>query len=147
MEICVPETDVAATFYLAVVLEDKKPCDDEGCVPRRHYAAARRTYINLRTDPEEAVKRAMCLFDKKCDVEKKSLVMLRIQFTHKGLSKYMTTCLPYDEAYRPVLYKMVYEYCKEDKDWGAWAFHADVPMNQKAEGGDLLISCDWHHIG
>ena len=53
MEICGLETDVAATFYLAVLLEDKEPYDREGCVPRRHYAAARRTYISLRTDPEE----------------------------------------------------------------------------------------------
>ena len=58
-----PETDVAATFYQAVLREDKEPYDLEGSVPRRHYAAARRTYISLRTDPEEAVKRAMCLLD------------------------------------------------------------------------------------
>ena len=31
----------------------------------------------------------------------------------------------------------------QEKDWGAWALHADLPLNQTSENGDVLIACEW----
>ena len=31
----------------------------------------------------------------------------------------------------------------KEKDWGAWASHDDLPLNQTSENGDVLIACEW----
>ena len=31
----------------------------------------------------------------------------------------------------------------KEKDWGAWALHADLPLNQTSENGEVLIACEW----
>jgi hypothetical protein len=84
MEACVPKDQLAAQFFLGIHADDQSHIEREKCVPRRHYAAKSRSYISLREDPMEAVNRAACLFDQKCPIDKKNLLLLRIQFTHKA---------------------------------------------------------------
>ncbi len=48
------------------------------------------------------------VFDKECLVHKATNLLLRIQFTYLGFTKYATTTLGYDEAYAPMFYKITY---------------------------------------
>ena len=58
--------DVALELFLAVHPDDHPGVVGTGVVPRRHYAATRKTYIGLREHRDAAVDRAMQLFDKGC---------------------------------------------------------------------------------
>jgi len=55
----------------------------------------------------------------------------------KGLSKAFT---------RP--YKGSLKVCidKSEKDYEAWAFHGDLPLQHITEDGQVLIACEWLEI-
>ena len=135
--------DGALELFLAVHPDDYPGVVETGVVPRRHYAATHKTYIGLRENRDAAADRAMKLFDKGCPMEKGTLRLLRIQFSYKGFAQYSTRVLGPEEAFAPMLYKIIYPYDKSCKDYGAWAFHGDLPLQQIAEDGQVLIASEW----
>ena len=136
-----PKDQIVKEFFLAIHKEDKESITRTGFVPRRIYTASKKTYISLREVSDEAVVRAQELFDGRCVINKDNLYVLRIQFTADGLSSYVSTC-DTDAPYAPLLYKVVYSK-DEEKDWKAWAFHADLPLNKTSGTGEVLIACEW----
>ena len=114
-----------------------------GVVPRRTYAATRKTYIGLRENRDAAVDRAMQLFDKGGLMERPTLRLLRIQFSHKGFAHYATRVRGPDEAFAPMFYKIIYPNDTSGRDYGAWAFHGDLPLQKSSEDGQVLIACEW----
>ena len=59
--------------------------------------------------------------------------------TPLGFSKYATHVLGADELFRTQLYKIVYPFDGTYEDYGAWAFHGNLPLDEKAENGDALV--------
>ena len=133
--------DAAIELFLAVHPDDYPRIVDTQFVPRRTYAATRKTYIGLRENRDDAVDRAMRLFDKGDPVEQGTVHLLRIQFSYKGFAQYATKVLGADEAFAPILYKITYQ--PGGRDWGAWAFHGDLPLQESAEDGQVLIASEW----
>ena len=84
--------DVAFEAFLAVHKDDHLMCESTGAVPRRLYSGNHKSYIELRTDKTAAVERAVMLFGKKCHVQKDTILLLRIQFSYQGFTKYATNC-------------------------------------------------------
>ena len=76
-------------------------------------------------------------------MEQGTVLLLRIHFSYKGFAQYATKVLGADEAFAPILYKIIYPYDKSGKDYGAWAFHSDLPLQQSAEDGQVLIASEW----
>ena len=145
METSVPKDQVAIEFYLGIHKGDQETIVKHGYVPRRIYTASNKSYISLRVNSAEAMVRAQELFENRCVIDKQTLLMLRIQFTHKGFSHYATSYTTSAEPhapFAPLLYKFMYP-TDQEKDWGAWALHADLPLNQTSENGDVLIACEW----
>ena len=135
--------DVALELFLAVHPDDHPGVLGTGVVPRRTYAATRKTYIGLREKRDAAVDRAMQLFDKGCSMERPTLRLLRIQFSHKGFAHYATKVRGPDEAFAPMFYKIIYPNDTSGKDYGAWAFHGDLPLQHSDEHGHVLITSEW----
>ena len=76
----------------------------------------------------------------------KSLFVLRVQFTSQGFAKYAAHTRGSESNYCPMLYK---SYCSKndsDMDRGAWAFHRDLPLEARAETGQVLIHSEWLEI-
>jgi hypothetical protein len=138
--------DVAFEAFLAVHKDDHLTCESTGAVPRRLYSGNHKSYIGLRTDKTAAVERAVMLFGKKCHVQKDTILLLRIQFSYQGFTKYATTTLGYDEAFAPMFYKITYPKDTSGTDYGVWAFHGDLPLHERAEDGQVLIACEWMEI-
>ena len=135
--------EVAWVLFLRIHKMDKDVIDKHGFVPRRIYTASHKSYISLREKVAEAKVRAQELFDSKCAIDEETFLLLRIQFTHKGLSHYATTSsTSVVPPGTPFLYKLAYPNDKV-KDWGAWAFHADLPLKHINDNGDVLLECEW----
>ena len=135
--------DVAIEFFLAVHNEDHSTISRSGSVPLRLYSATRKPYIGLRETSEAAVQRAQEIWGKKCSIDKSSLLLLRFQFSYKGFAEFATKAMGYDASFAPVLYKMTYQHDTSGKDYGAWAFHGDVPLQHVSPAGDVLIASEW----
>jgi hypothetical protein len=132
--------------YVAVHKEDQALCDEVGAVRRRHYAATHKTYIGLRKNESDAIERAVTLFGNKCAVHKGSFLLLRVQFSSEGFAKYATAMHGPDDSFVPTLYKIVYPRDNSGTDYNAWAFHGDLPLQETAEDGSVLISSKWMEI-
>ena len=132
----------AWVLYLLIHEHDKEGIDKYGVVPRRIYTASHKSYISLRETVAEAKVRAQELFAYTSSLDETFLV-LRIQFTHKGFCHYATSSsTSVVPPGTPLLYKLAYPNDKV-KDWGAWAFHADLPMQHINDNGDVLLNCEW----
>ena len=84
---------------MAIHPDDYPGVVETGLVPRRHYAATHKTYIGLRENRDDAVDRAMRLFDKGDPVEQGTVHLLRIQFSYKGFAQYAFKALGPDEEF------------------------------------------------
>ena len=135
--------EVAGEYYLSVHQDDHTDVVKTGFVLLRTYSATRKTYIGLRKDRDAADDRAMQLFDKGSSIEKSTLKLLRIQFSHRGLAHYATKVHGADAAFATMFYKIVYSNDYSGTDYGAWAFHGDLPLQQRAEDGQVLIASEW----
>ena len=132
---------IATELFLAIHEDDKDMIKRKGTVPRRIYAASNKSYLSLREDVDEAVVRVQELFDGRCELDKQVLYLLKIQFSVRGFYTYGTTCST-QAPYAPLLYKI--QYSNDDqKDWKAWAFHADLPLNETSGTGEVLIASEW----
>ena len=138
--------DVASEFFLAVHKDDQLTVERTGIVPRRLCAATNKEYIGLRENAADAVERAVMLMGKNCEIHKGNILLLRIQFSHKGFAQYAFKALGPDEAFAPMLHKILYPNDKSGRDYGAWAFHGDLPLQHKTEDGQVLIACEWLEI-
>ena len=129
-------------LYLLIHEHDKDVIDKHGKVPRRIYSAGHKGYISCRTTVPGAVLRTQELFAYTSSPDD-SFIVLRIQFTEKGFCHYATSITTsVVPPGTPFLYKLAYPGdCS--KDWGAWAFHADLPMEDKDENGAVLLKCEW----
>ena len=112
----VDKPQIVFQALLAVHKRDKVMCEQTGNVPRRVYAGPHKTYIDLRTRLEDAVKRAEKMFGKNCAVSKDSLLILRVQVTALGFAKYATMLSGSELNFTPILHKVVYECDKSDMD-------------------------------
>ena len=132
---------IAMELFLAIHQDDKDMITRTGTVPRRIYAASNKSYLSLREDVAEAVVRVQELFDGRCELDKQMLYLLKIQFSVRGFYTYGTTCST--QGYlAPLLYKI--QYSNDDqKDWKAWAFHADLPLKETSGTGEVLIASEW----
>ena len=135
--------DGALLFFWAVHPADYQGVVETGFVPRLDYAAEHDTYIGLSQNRDDAVARAMELFDEGSAMETGTILLLRIQFSHKGFAHYATRVLGPEEAFAPMLYKIIYPYDTSGQDYGAWAFHGDLPLQHSAEDGPVLITSEW----
>jgi hypothetical protein len=142
-------SNFAFEAYVAVHAEDRKLCDEVNAVRLRHYSATNKTYIGLRKDETDALERAETLFGKICDVDKDSFVLLRVQFSSLGVTKYTTKVLGPEESFASMLHKITYQYTKDNSgiDYNEWAFHGDLPLQETTADGDVLISSTWMKIG
>ena len=132
----------AWVLYLLIHEHDKDGIDKHGKVPRRIYTSSHKSYISCRTTVPGATLRTQELFAYTSSPDD-SFIVLRIQFTEKGFCHYATS-IPTSVVPpgTPFLYKLAYSGdCS--KDWGAWAFHADLPMEHKDANGAVLLKCEW----
>ena len=86
------------------------------------------------------------LFGNCCGLTSKSLSVLRIQFTSQGFAKYAANTRGSEWNFCPMLYNMYYSTKDYDMDEGAWAFRGDVPLEERAENGQVLILSEWLEI-
>ena len=129
-------------LYLLIHEHDKDVIDKHGKVPRRIYSSGHKGYISCRATVPDAVLRTQELFSYTGSPDD-SFIVLRLQFTEKGFCHYATSSpTSVVPPGTPFLHKLEY---KGDisKDWGAWAFHADLPMNAKDSDGAVLLMCEW----
>ena len=139
--------EVAFEAFLAVLKADVATCEQQGVVPLRLYSKYNKTYIGLRKDTTAAVERAGMLLGTKCHVNKDTILLLRIQFSCRGFTKYSTAKLGHDEAFCQMLYKVINPTGYDTSvDSGVWAFHGDLPLQERAEDGQVLIASEWIEI-
>ena len=141
MAIVLAKDQVAREFFLAIQEDDKDLITRLGKVPRRIHTASKNSYVSLRESVDEAVVRVQELFDGRCDIDKQVLYLLKIQFSIRGFYTYGTTC-SIQAPYAPLLYKIRYSN-DDQKEWKAWAFHADLPLKQTSGTGEVLIASEW----
>ena len=139
-------TCCALEVFLAVHQDDRRLCEDKGEVPLRLYSATQKDYIGLRVSVEDAMERAFKISGQKADVSKHSYSILSVRFTPLGFSKYATHVLEGCAVFKTQLYKIVYPFDGRYKDYGAWAFHGNLPLDEKAENGDALVVTSWLFI-
>ena len=135
--------DGVLVSFLAVHPDDYEGVVETGLVPWLDYAAEHDTYIGLRENGDDAVALTMELFGEGSFMETGPIRLLRIQFSHKGFAYYATRVLGPEEAFAPMLYKIIYPYETSGQDYGAWAFHGDLPLQHSAEDGHVLITSEW----
>ena len=80
--------EVAFEGFLAVHRDDKPTCERIGVVPRRLYADPQEDYIELGMGIAQAVERAVQFFVSHCGLTRKSLFVLRVQFTPQDFAKH-----------------------------------------------------------
>ena len=139
-------TCFALDVFLAVHRDDRRVCEDKGEVPLSLYSATQKDYIGLRVSVEGAIERAMKISGHKTQVSKHSYDILSVGFTPLGFSKYATHVLGADSLFRTQLYKIVYPFDGTYKDYGAWAFHGNLALDENAEKGDALVVTSWLFI-
>ena len=140
------QPDVAPEFFLAVHKDDQLAVEKNGIVPRRLCAATNKEYIGLRENADDAVERAVMLMGKHSEIHKGNILLLRIQFSLKGFAQYAYPALGPDQAFSPMLHKILYPNDKGGRDYGAWAFHGDLPLQHQTPDGQVLIASEWMEI-
>ena len=138
--------EVAFEVFIGVHKDDKITCDRIGAVPRRLCADPQVDYIELAMNLPQAVDRAIQLFGNRCHLTSKSLFVLRVQFTSQGFAKYAAHTLGSESNYCPMLYKSSCSKNDSDMDRGAWAFHRDLPLEERAENRQVVIHSEWLEI-
>ena len=88
----------------------------------------------------------LLVFGSHCGVTRKSLFVLRVLFTFWGFAKYAANTRGSEWNFCPTLYKMYCSKNDSDMDRGAWAFHGDLPLEGRAENGQVLILSVWLEI-
>ena len=92
---------------------------------------ALRKIIELAMNLPQAVERAMQFFGISCGLTRQSVLVLRVQFTAQGFAKYAA-------ATRGS------EWTNHDHmDDGVWALHADLPLEETADTGQVLVWSEW----
>ena len=107
------------------------------------YARAEEDHIELAMNLPQAVERAMQLLGSSCGLTRQSVLVLRVQFTALGFPKYAAATRGSEWNFCPTLYK---RYCWKNHDHmddGVWAFHADLPLDERADNGQVLVLSEW----
>ena len=135
--------EVVFEAFVGIHKDDKVTCELLGAVPRRVYARAEEDFIELAMNLPQAAERAMQLFGSSCGLTRQSVLVLRVQFTAQGFSKYAAATRGSEWNFCPTLYK---RYCWKNHDHmddGVWAFHADLPLDERADNGQVLVLSEW----
>ena len=93
-------------------------------------------HIGLSSDPEKAVKYANNHMTKDQLVDVDDLVMLKTDFTAKGVALYCTTLADQPGSPTPMLRKICHKDFKNDE--GKWHLHGDIPFKQKHDGESIV---------
>ena len=134
--------DIAGEWLLAVHPDFVRTLNKSRQASLAMFKATWKSYIGLRKSEEEALLRGMALWNNSGQLPKSSLKLLRITFSHRGFSKYAHQVLEQDQSYCTKFHKQVYKFDKI-KDWDAWAFHGDLPMEEMGPDGHWLIFSKW----
>ena len=138
----IDDKDIAGIWLLAVLPEFVRILNESRLASLAMFKATRKNYIGLRRDEEEARLRGMLLWNAMGQLQKSSLKLLRITFSHRGFSKYAHQSLGKDQIYRTKFHKNV-EYSDISKDWGAWSFYGDLPLEEMDADRHWLIVSNW----
>ena len=90
--------------------------------------------IGLRENLEDAVDRTR-MTDRHFDKAKH--LVLEITFTPMGVAYYTMTCQGPHNKFQPMLVKQSYG---DVKDWKAWHFYGDLPLQAEDLEGNVLIT-------
>ena len=99
-------------------------------------------HIGLSSDPEKAVEYANNHMTKDTLVDVDDLVMLKTDFTAKGVALYCTTLADQPGSPTPMLRKICHKDFKNDE--GKWHLHGDIPFKQNHDGERIvtILWCD-----
>ena len=132
------------TLYLCVHKGDVAGIKSMGFVPFRYTGTHwKNGYIGLRENKEDAFERGR----EKLGMEKSELVTLKVEFSKEGYLKYTFNKGGEDRRFAHVLDYQVYYKCKENKDWGAWHFNAELPLKVGTDDEGWLIRCTFEESG
>ena len=93
-------------------------------------------HIGLSSDPEKAVEYANNHMTKDTLVDVDDLVMLKTDFTAKGVALYCTTLADQPGSPTPMLRKICHKDFKNDE--GKWHLHGDIPFKQNHDGERIV---------
>ena len=134
--------DVSGTWLLAVPPWLVGPVEQDRIARLESFSATTQNYIGLRKSEDEALDRGMKLWNQSGNLNKSTLKLLRIQFSHRGFSKYGNHDLGADHSFSTMFYKNVYTKYN-DKDYGAWCFHGNLPLEEYDDDDQWLIVSEW----
>ena len=97
--------EVVFEAFVGIHKEDKVTCELLGAVPRRVYARAEEDFFELAMNLPRAAERAMQFFGRFCGLTRQSFLVLRVQFTAQGFSKYAAATRGSECNFCPTLYK------------------------------------------
>ena len=135
--------EVVFEAFVGIHKDDKVTCELLGAVPRRVYARAEECFIELAMNLPQAAKRAMQFFGSCCGLTRQSVLVLRVQFTAQGFSKYAAATRGSEWNFGPILYKRCCWKNHDHMDDGVWALHADKPLEERADNGQVLVWSEW----
>ena len=81
----------------------------------------------------------LLVFGSHCGVTRKSLFVLRVLFTFWGFAKYAANTRGSEWNFCPMFYNMYYAKNDCDMGRGVWAFHGNLPLEERAEDGQALL--------
>ena len=112
-------------------------------MPRRLYARAEVDFVELAMNLPRAANGVMQSLGSSCELTTQSVLVLRVQFTAQGFSKYAAATRGSEWNFCPILYKM---YCwkhHDHMDHGVWALHADLPLEEGTDNLQVLVWSEW----
>ena len=119
--------------------DDKVTCERLGVLPRRLCARAKEYFIELAMNLPRAANGVMQFLGSSCGLTRQSVLVLRVQFTAQGFSKYAAATRGSEWNFCPILYK---RYCWKNHDHmddSVWAFHADAPLDERTNNVQVLV--------
>ena len=129
----------ALTLYVAVSADVRRYFESIGKISC-HVITPGREYVGLCSCPEDALERhRICMGS----ASKQECCVLRVSFTHLGVSHYTTHTMGHRSNYSSQLYKTTYH---DGVDWQVWHFIGDLPLSERTATGDVLLSTEWLEI-
>ena len=141
-----PRSDVALQLWIGIHNDDYPTCIHKGTVPLCILPFADETKLTLHETGGPAVMRAKVLYCNRTAIGEVPVLLLRVLFSRKGFDLYSTRALGPNEPLAPVLYKTSYPDDTPGSDYGTWAFHGDLPLQQRSADGDVLIQSGWVQV-
>ena len=136
----------AFNLWLVMDREQKAHCEARGLVPL-DIVGQGRSYIGLRQNFADAKERVRISTSPTIDPTEDTHIALLVQFTEKGLARFATEPSGANDAFAPILSKIIY---KNDttRDWFVWHYIGDIPFRfDDPNSGELLITTSWVPLG